>query len=168
MTRHLRFVVLVAALALPISAVQAQTVAPRTQFGIQLSFADDAELGVGGRVRYGLQGLFPRAPLSSQASLDFFFPGNDVTYAEINYNVVYNFRVGSAPRVGPYAGGGLNFAYVKQDFGGAIGSRSDTDLGLNILGGINFRGGSRLTPFLELRAELGGGEQLVFTGGIYF
>jgi len=164
----MKTLVLVVAVALPISSAQAQLQPVRTQFGVQLSFADDAELGVGGRVRYGLQSFFPRAPLSSIGSLDIFFPGNNVTYAEINYNVVYNFRIGSAPRVGPYAGGGLNFAYAKVDLGAGAGSQSNTDLGLNIVGGMNFNGRSRLTPFLELRAELGGGEQLVFTGGIYF
>jgi hypothetical protein len=158
----MKMLLLAAALAVPVASANAQT-PERTAFGVQVSFADDAEFGIGGRVRYGLQGLFPRAPLSSIASADIFFPGNDIDYFEINYNVVYNFRVSSAPRVGPYAGAGLNFARISA------GNASNTDLGLNLVGGISFKAASsRVTPFLELRAELGGGEQLVFTGGILF
>jgi hypothetical protein len=133
------------------------------QFGVQLSYADDAELGIGGRLRHSLRSLFPRAPLTGAFTADIFFPGNSVDYFELNYNVVYNFTLASAPRVSPYVGGGLNFARIS------FGNANNTDLGLNIVGGANFRSaGARVMPFVEIRVEAGGGEQLVLTGGILF
>ena len=135
---------------------------PNMQFGVQLSWADDAELGVGGRIRHSWRSLFPRAPVTGQFSVDIFFPGNDIDYLELNYNVVYNFTPASAPRLNPYLGGGLNFARVS------VGNGNESDIGLNIVGGANFRTSSRVTPFVEIRLEAGGGEQLVLTGGILF
>ena len=46
-------------------------------------------------------------------------------------------------------------------------SASDTDLGLNLLGGTLF-GRGKVNPFVELRVELAGGEQFVLTGGVLF
>ena len=44
---------------------------------------------------------------------------------------------------------------------------SDTDLGINLLAGTQF-GTKAVTPFVELRVELAGGEQFVITGGLLF
>jgi hypothetical protein len=144
------------------SAAGAQVAHESPHFGVQLNYGNDSEFGLGGRVRYGLQGLFPAAPLSSIASADVYFPGGGVTWFDLNYNVVYNFRPASAPKVTPYAGGGLNFVYLHQSAG------SDTHLGLNIIGGTEFRSSSRVTPFAELKFVIEGGDQLVLTGGIKF
>ena len=130
--------------------------------GVELDYGNDSEFGIGGRLRHGLQGLFPNAPLSGIATVNLFFPGNGVTWVEGNYNVVYNFHIASSPKVVPYAGAGLNFVYVDVDNVG-----SDTQFGLNMVGGTEFRGG-KVTPFIEIRGVIDGGDQLVLTGGIRF
>jgi hypothetical protein len=136
--------------------------------GGQLSWADDADLGIGARGTLGVPTQIGQ--LEVIAALDYFFPdqvaGIDVSYWELNTNLVYMFRV-PTPVVAPYAGAGLNFAHasVSTDLPGV--GFSDTELGLNLLGGAKFNVGS-VTPFAELRLELDGGEQFVITGGALF
>lgn len=146
--------------------------------GGQLSVADDADFGIGARATFGLP---TPTPLEIIATADYFFPdggpGVDVSYWEINANLVYLFKI-PASIVAPYAGGGLNFAHASfstdlSEFGfelpGEISTidGSESDVGVNLLGGAKLNLGS-LTPFGELRFELGGGEQVVFSGGVLF
>ncbi len=147
----------------------------QVHLGGQLSFADDFDLGIGARATFGLP---TPAPLEIVGTIDYFFPddvpGVDISYWEINANLVYLFRI-PAPSVTPYAGGGLNFSRISanvdlSEFGGVEVpgiAASNSEMGLNLLGGARFNLGS-LTPFAELRFELGGGEQFVISGGALF
>lgn len=161
----------VAALALAPIAVQAQQSpqpsGDRTRFGAQVSYAsDDIDFGVGAHLDYPLSRLLNNAPVFAQLSADFFFPGNDLTYIELNWNALYKFRIQNSPLL-PYAGAGLNFAYA--DFGGACTADcSNSDLGLNLVGGLQFPNAGRLLPFVQARLEVNGGELFVLTGGIHF
>lgn len=131
-------------------------------FGPQINWGfDDAEFGIGGRVL----GAIPNTGFAIIGSFDYFFPGNDVTYWEINGNGVYRFAIPDNPNFTPYAGAGLNIARVSRDVGDE--TRSDSDIGLNLLGGLEWDVGS-FRPFGELRVEIDGGEQVVLTGGVLF
>jgi len=140
----------------------------RIRLGPQLSYGSSSELGLGGRLHAHL-----RSPdrLSIIGTFDWFFPdeppGEDRTYWELNGNVAYNFRIEGTTAVSPYAGGGLNVAYSSRrpEVGGD--GASDTDLGVNLLGGTLF-GSGPVFPYFELRVELAGGEQFVLTGGVLF
>jgi hypothetical protein len=132
------------------------------RFGFQVNYGDDSNFGVGGRIRHGLQSLFPNAPLSGIGSVDIYFPGQGITWLDLNYNVVYNFRPAGAPKLTPYAGAGLNLAHASGN------GASDTKLGINFMGGTEFRSTGRVTPFVELRISAGDAGQLVLTGGIKF
>ncbi len=142
----------------------------RAQIGVggQLSWADDADLGIGVRGAFSLP--TKAAPLEVIGTFDYFFPddaaGLDVTYWELNGNVVYLFKV-PAPKITPYAGAGLNLAHASVDSGTPGISASNTELGLNFLGGARFDLGS-VTPFGELRIELDGGEQFLISAGLLF
>ncbi len=155
------------------SAVNAQV-----NLGGQLSFADDYDIGLGVRATFGLP---TAAPLEIITTADYYFPdgvtGIDISYWEINANLVYLFNIPSSI-VAPYAGGGLNYAHASVsadlsqfgvDFPGELPAieGSQSDLGLNLLGGARFNLGS-ITPFGELRIELNGGEQFVFSAGALF
>ena len=137
--------------------------------GAQLSWADDAEFGVGARAMVDLTPL--TNGLEAIGSFDYFFPdqplGADINYWEINANLAYVFR--GVPSLAPYLGGGLNFAHasVSIDALGVPVGGSNTELGLNLLGGARMNAGP-VQPFGELRVELGGGEQFVIAGGVYF
>jgi opacity protein-like surface antigen len=150
------------------AATQRQAAKP-VSFGIQADFGTDTDFGIGGRVVFGLRSLFPGTPLDAHVSFDYFFPdapaGTDVTYWEVNGNVAYRIRTTSRS-LAPYVGGGLSIAHASVDVGTA--SASDTDVGLNLLGGTTFGARSNVKPFAEARFTIGAGEQLVITGGVRF
>jgi len=161
---------LLAILCFAALGVQAQEARAQVRFGAQASVADDVDLGLGARVLFSLKQFSER--LEGIASFDWFFPdsgaGVDWTYFELNGNVVYSIPLSNTSALRPYAGGGLNIARssVEVNVPGRP-SASDTEIGLNLLGGSKF-GSGRITPFAELRLELGGREQFVISGGILF
>jgi len=142
----------------------------QVRFGAQASYGDDTDFGLGVRLTSSLRSLFPRTPIAFHGSFDYFFPdeggsGVDLTYWEINPNVVYLVPVRNST-LGPYVGGGLNIAYASVDVG--FGSESDTELGLNLVGGLQFGTATRLRPYVEVRLTVSGGDQFVLTGGLLF
>jgi hypothetical protein len=142
----------------------------QARVGGQLSFGSDQDLGLGARLHVGLKS--PQR-LAIIGTFDWFFPderpGEDHSYWELNGNLAYFFKVQDSSSLAPYAGGGLNIAHrSSSDFDDGHGhSASDTDLGLNLLGGTLF-GKGKVNPFVEARIELAGGEQFVLTGGVLF
>jgi hypothetical protein len=130
------------------------------RWGPELNLATDTDFGLGARVEFD----FNNSPLTVIGSFDYYFP-DGYDYWEINGNLIYNFDIASAPSVTPYAGGGLNIAHWSID--NEVGSRSETDPGLNLLGGARFDAGS-LTPFVEMKFTIEGGDQFVVTGGLLF
>lgn len=144
-------------------------------FGGQLSWADDTDLGIGARVLVGTDNIVEGSRFAG--SFDWFFPddggGVDISYWEINLNGHYMLPIEVEAPIDFYAGGGLNIASISVDYDdlggfGIDGSADDTDIGLNILGGLDFGINDSLGGFGELRIELGGGEQFVLTGGLHF
>ena len=137
----------------------------QVSFGGQVGYANDADLGIGGRVQVGL----PMERLAFIGSFDWYFPsdraGVSINYWEINANVKYGIPVNNA-LFGPYVGSGLNFAHVSLSAEGFPGV-SDSDLGLNLMAGTSFNTG-RFQPFAELKYEISGGEQLILAGGLMF
>ena len=148
--------------AIVTSAVEAQQprdTGPYPHFGLQASVGEGVDIGLGVRYENRMLGMFPESPnLRFALSFDYFFPDN-ADYWEVNANVFNLFRTGNA-RVLPYLGGGLNVARFSS------GNRRDTEVGLNVLGGIRLPG--RYRPFLEARIELGGGDRFVVSGGWLF
>lgn len=127
--------------------------------GLQVSLAEDTDIGVGGRYENRMTGLFPGAPnLRFVGSFDYFFPDGALKYWEVNATVVHLFP-GASPRVTPYLGGGLNIAHRSL-------VTDNTEVGLNLVGGLRLPG--RFRPYLEGRIELDGGEQFVLTLGWLF
>jgi hypothetical protein len=83
---------------------------------------------------------------------------------------VYNLSLQNSPIV-PYAGVGINVAtgdFSADILGFELDAVSETETGVNILGGLKIKTQGRLTPFVEFRYESGGGDQYVITGGILF
>ena len=161
MKRLLTAVCTVLALAAMAGPAQAQV-----QFGPQASYADDFDFGVGARAQFGLGSMMEAegglADLVGIASFDFFFPdcgGADCSAFEVNANVVYPFV--SEQSFTPYAGGGLNIGRFS------VSEVSDTEIGLNALGGLEFAI-QELAAFVEARFELSGYEQFVLTFGVLF
>ena len=151
----------VLALAVGVSDLRAQ------RFGLQVDWGSDADLGLGARLeanaRLASSGAFSRSWFIG--SFDYYFDAcNDCSYWEINLNMAVPVN---AEGVRPYLGAGLNIAHISVDFDDDIldDDPSNTEAGLNLLGGLRFPIGD-LSSYLELRGEVGGGEQLVLTFGI--
>jgi len=147
---------ILSALLIGANSVQAQ------RYGAQVDWGTDTDLGLGARLEYDLgpslasEGTLTRAYFIG--SFDLFFP-NVGNYFEFNGNLVV--PVNPASTLNPYVGGGLNMAHSSND------SHGNTDLALNLLGGLRFAVG-KLSSFGEARLELGHGDQLVLTYGVLF
>ncbi len=142
-------------------AVAAAQGPPR--LGGQVSFAQDVNAGLGMRLELPMsRSLSP--DLRADFAFDYFFPDSPVNYWELNTNLAWGFHF-SGSRVSPYVGAGLDIA--RTSFTGVPRS-GVTDVGMNLLAGLKFYTTSSLTPYLELRPELGGGNRLVLTTGVIF
>lgn len=164
------FIAACTVLAVGVMAAPAQA---QAQFGVQANFADDADFGIGVRGQFGLgEALNAEGgwrDLVGVVSFDFYPDCGpaDCTYWEINGNALYPFRV-EGSELSPYVGGGLNIAHISFD-SGVVGADdiSDTDVGLNGVGGLIFDLGG-IDAFVEGKFEIGGGEQFVLTFGALF
>lgn len=160
MKKLLCTVALVGMLAAP-SVVQGQI----NQAGPFLAYSDDAEaFGIGGYLSIPLPALHPNISLAP--NFIWFFPDGDVTFFEINGDLVYNFPVSADSPVLPWVLGGLNIARFSVDTG--VGTFSDTNVGINLGGGVDFRVTGSIVPFAGAKIELEGGESFVLFGGIGF
>jgi hypothetical protein len=140
------------------------------RFGAHAIWADDFDIGVGGRVEIDLPGkLSKQAPLSRAFFIgDFNYyldpcDGADCTVFEINPGIAVPLN---ATSLKPYVGAGLNIAHSSVDLG-SFGKASNTDMGLNLLGGLKLNL-SGLDAFTEARLALGGSEQFSIAFGILF
>ncbi len=133
-------------------------VSAQWSLGGQLNYGTDFDFGMGARVAWG----WPFEPgAETVASFDLFFPRDDfVDYWEINININQPLPI-KTDELGPYIGAGLNWAHAS------ISGGSRDWFGLNLLIGLKYATPS-VTPFGEVRTELGGGKQWVFTGGVMF
>ena len=149
----------IALLCLPAGKLAAQE--PR--MGGQLSFAQDVNAGVGLRLE---DALTPPSSheLRLMASFDYYFPNTPFQYWELNGDIAWAFPLAPA-RLSLYVGGGVNIA--RSGVRG-VPDAAQTNLGLNLLAGFRFLTGTRATPYVELRPELGGGNRLVISTGVMF
>jgi opacity protein-like surface antigen len=137
----------------------------QARFGVHTSWSDDMDFGVGVRVVSSVEALHVWSPnLRLVASGDFFFPGDGVDYFELNANLAYLVEARGEGMPRPYVGTGLSFARASID----VLNAADSDLALNLLAGVQFPTGDWATPFVEVRLEVGRGEQLVVSGGVVF
>lgn len=161
-------------LALATAAVLAVpgTAQAQVGFGVLAAFHDDADFGVGAFVDAPMEGIHENVHL--MGDFTWFFPDEDnfagvdvdVTYFQVNGNLLYDFPMADQ-NFTPFALGGLNIARVSVDseVAGIEGSASDTEVGLNLGGGLTFGTGS-LRPAVGARVELGGGEGFVIFGSL--
>lgn len=147
------------------------TTAEAQRFGAHAIWANDADIGLGARMEMDMSGKLSKQPPLSRAffigQFDFFLDPcdpSDCTYFEINPGIAVPLN---ATTLKPYLGAGLNIARMSVDLGGTLGTQSDTDFGLNLLGGLKLNL-SGLDAFTEARIALGGGEQFSIAFGILF
>jgi hypothetical protein len=126
-------------------------------------FLDEGDFGLGARGEFG-------GNLALVLSFDYYFPEDDLgdlTFYELNGNLIYNFPTGS---VRPYIGGGAGISRVSFD--SDFFDDDATELGFNVLGGLKFGAGG-INPFAEIRYVIYPDDEtfnnrLVISGGILF
>lgn len=151
------------------------SLASAQRFGGHVNWGLDSDLGLGARYEHDLTGTLTKTGPMSRAffigQLDYYldvcgdgFGGADVdcTMLEINPGLAVNL---SATNLKPYVGAGLNIARISVSSGGS--SASDTETGINLLGGLKFGLGG-MSAYSEARLSLGGAEQLALTFGVLF
>jgi hypothetical protein len=144
----------------------------QVQAGPYFAFHDEADFGIGAFVGIPVPEI--HEDLSFVGDFGFYFPGDkhqvvEWDYWEANANAVLKFPL-EDPRFLPWVMGGLNVAHSKStvDAEGYLDhSGSDTEIGLNVGGGVTFGTGTTL-PFAGFKFELDGGEGAVIFGGVSF
>ncbi len=124
--------------------------------GPTLAYDNDIDLGLGATLGTALPSLGQGFGLL--ADILMFFPDGPANYFEVNGNVTYDFPLEGSTIV-PYLLGGINIARSSGELLGV--SFSDTQVGLNLGGGVDFDAGN-FRPSVGVRAEVDGGEALVF------
>ncbi|MCI0411622.1 hypothetical protein L0222_02340 [bacterium] len=144
-------------------------------FGVQIDYnhfeSPEGELTLleGGDFGIGARSEFGTSSIALILSFDYYFPDQeigDLKFYELNANLAFTLPIEGFR---PYFGGGVGIIRVSFDedlFD------SETDTGINILGGIKF-GGGIVTPFVEARYVFYDEEEaftnrFVLTGGILF
>ncbi len=143
---------LLAGLAFATGSAEAQIT-----LGPTLAFHDDADFGIGATVGVPLPSLAPAMGL--MADFMYYFP-DGFDYWELNGNLTYDFPLEGSSVV-PFALAGLNIGHYS------VSEASDTEMGLNIGGGIAFELGT-FRPNVGLKFELGNEEAFVLFGTLPF
>ena len=135
-------------------------------------FTSNGVSGVGAGLRFPLRAWNQKRGLMGVMTFDYFFaPDYPVTngskhkqtYWEVNMDGTYDL-----PRLRAlYIGGGFNFTEQSVDYTGNAPGVMGTALGLNALAGVHL-GSKKAGAFVQGRAEVWGGKQVVVSGGVYF
>ena len=150
--------------AAPLAAQAAATpsaTATATQgfrWGPQVSWEFEGDrVGVGVRAENSLAALLGSDRWAGMPEFNWFI-GN-VNWFDFNYDIAYRFRT---PKLQPYVGGGLNASIVSGN------GNTNFDVHLNAIGGLKFKPMGKVTPIVQLRYLIAGGDALILTGGILF
>lgn len=161
----MRKIVSVVAGMVLLAAVAAKPANAQVQFGVHASWGSDTDFGLGARLGFPLGQSLKDKGITALTTFDFFFP--DVgDYWQATANAMYNLK--SSGSVSPFLGAGIGIAHFSYDAGTTLGNVSSTDPFLNLIGGLKLKPMGNVQPFVEARAQLGDGSQLVLAGGVYF
>jgi hypothetical protein len=157
-----------AAVAAGLAFATPSTASAQMGFLVQANYADDFEFGAGAGLTFGLGSLTTNSGIRGEATFDYYFDvgfdagpfSADAKAYEINANALMDIK----SVMGLYVGAGAH--YGSFSFSDCDLCESDSEIGLNLLGGWNFSGSKG--PFVQAKFELGGFEQLVITGGFRF
>jgi outer membrane immunogenic protein len=118
--------------------------------GIITEYDNTAFLGVDGRFSVDLSA---DQPLIINPAFNYYMLDVEgFTLLQFDANVLYPFMLGGA--LTPYAGGGLGILYASFEFenvDGSTTSNSDTEIGLNLVGGAEYDFGGPISAFAQLR-----------------
>lgn len=128
-----------------------------------ISDAFGGSFALGGDVRLQT----PALPVQGNGSFDFYFADDPYTIWTVDLNAVYPFAIEDQAFM-PYAGAGLG---ITRWSGAEVGipeiELSDTDIGLNLVGGAELAMGNGISPFAQAQVTVAGdADRLGITGGV--
>ncbi|MFP4227986.1 MAG: hypothetical protein ACLFTE_04065 [Salinivenus sp.] len=126
-------------LMLPTNAEAQTEVAVGPRIGIDVGDVEEVFIGADARI------TSPSLPVVVNPTFDYYFTPDGFTFWGLSGNALYPFGIDNQ-QFTPYAGGGLGIYSRSVD--AQFGSASSTDLGLNLLFGIQFPLES-VRPFAE-------------------
>lgn len=163
---QIKSVLVGAVLALGLATVAPSLAQAQVGFVVQGSYGfDSKDFGAGAGVNLALGSLTEKQGIRLEATFDYFFASDPLTYWEVNGNLLKD--IPSVKNL--YVGAGVNYAHFSFDESlcGALCDASSSDIGLNLLGGYKL-GSGKAAPFIQARFAIGGAEQLYVTGGFRF
>lgn len=128
--------------------------------------SDIASVAIGADVRLQT----PAFPVQGNGSFDFYFADDPWTVWTVDLNAVYPFAIEDVDFM-PYAGAGLGITRLSAGEDTEFGefSVSDTDIGVNLVGGAEFVLDNGINPFAQLQVTVAGdADRLGITGGVLF
>ena len=136
-------------------------IGPRLGFDL---IGDVEEFFVGVDGRLDLAAL----PVVLNGAFDIYLVEENFDFWQLSFNALYEFGVANVA-FSPYVGGGIGISRTSLDFNlGDFGNdASDTDIGLNLIGGATFGFGS-LKPFAQAQITFGDVDLLTIGGGLLF
>ena len=134
----------------------------QVRIGAGLAYATDFnEVGINLRGDYLIT-----EPWRVGADFTFYLTGAGYSVNELNFNGFYAFEGES---VTPYLLGGINILMTSVDFGAWGGGKaSNSDIGLNLGGGLDLPFSDNLSGFGEAKIVLSGGTYLALNAGIKY
>ncbi len=141
---------------------QAQVkIGPRLGFDLT---GDIEEFFVGVDTRLDLLAL----PVVLNGAFDIYLVDENFDFWQLSFNALYEFGLANVA-FSPYVGGGIGISRTSLDLDlGEFGNdASDTDVGLNLIGGATFGFGS-LKPFAQAQITVGDVDLLTIGGGLHF
>ncbi len=135
-------------------------VAPRLGFDL---VGDVEEFFLGVDARIGLRAV----PFVLNPAFDYYFTEGNLNVYQFSVNALYPIRY---PGMRPYVGGGIGFTRISIDRDGrrfGAFDKSNTDVGLNLIGGVVFRTGN-LRPFVQGQITFGDLDLFTVAGGLLF
>ena len=147
MRTSLLFAALAAFVLAPSASAQASGFMPYLGYNLD---TENILLGVG--YRFGVP-LEAPVVLAAQPTIEYQFE-SDITILQADANLVA--QLSASPALAPYVGAGLGVLIVE----------SDTELGLNLLGGAVFNPTGFGQPFAQVRYSTAGPDALTLAGGV--
>jgi len=160
------------ALAAAASAVPASAdAAPDIRVGPHGGFSFDAERAfIGVDAWFGIADITDNISLHLSPVFSYYFMPDNTTLWQLEFNVPFLFAIPNFDVLQPYAAAGLALRHFSFNVDSAFidVDVSDTDLGLNLIGGAMFIPEGSVNPFVQLRVNIGGESDAAIMGGVRF
>jgi hypothetical protein len=127
---------------------------------------DVKEILIGVNAQFTIPGAaISGVPLQFNPGFDF-YPGvgDGVSYWSADMDAHYPIQ---ARGFNPFVGGGLYMSRASVD-AGTLGSFSDTNMGVNLMGGAEFGNHDVVRPYAEGKLRVGSGSTFIIKGGVSF